>query len=288
MAHSSNTWSSRDAHPPERAQGPARPRGQLQRHHQRRSHQLLRNHGRPPTSLEFGIRIEADRLFNSYVKREDLVSEMTVVRNEFERGENTRRAFLASAFTPPLTSGTTTANRPSQPLRHRARPDRKPASLLQEVLPTRQRGAHRRPASSKRRRPWPSSRNTSARCRGQSGSWTTPTRKSRPRTASARVIPGARVGTVGSVGVPSHMPPPLIRTGRRLDLLGASFRSSRRATHQALVDSKSGYQRTCVCREQPRPRPVHGFRQAEPGQLDTVRDTLCRPLENLASVRVQA
>jgi zinc protease len=39
-------------------------------------------------NLRFGIRLEADRLVNSHVKREDLVSEMTVVRNEFERGEN--------------------------------------------------------------------------------------------------------------------------------------------------------------------------------------------------------
>jgi zinc protease len=39
-------------------------------------------------NLEFGIKLEADRLVNSYVKREDLVSEMTVVRNEFEAGEN--------------------------------------------------------------------------------------------------------------------------------------------------------------------------------------------------------
>src|SRR5262249_27909972 len=39
-------------------------------------------------NLEFGVRLEADRLVNSFVKREDLVSEMTVVRNEFERGEN--------------------------------------------------------------------------------------------------------------------------------------------------------------------------------------------------------
>src|SRR5262249_36612380 len=30
-------------------------------------------------NLEFGIRLEADRLVNSYVKREDLLSEMTVV-----------------------------------------------------------------------------------------------------------------------------------------------------------------------------------------------------------------
>ena len=39
-------------------------------------------------NLEFAIALEADRLMNSYVKAEDLESEMTVVRNEFERGEN--------------------------------------------------------------------------------------------------------------------------------------------------------------------------------------------------------
>ena len=38
--------------------------------------------------------MEADRLVNSFVKREDLVSEMTVVRNEFERGENSPTAVL--------------------------------------------------------------------------------------------------------------------------------------------------------------------------------------------------
>src|SRR5260221_11406116 len=45
-------------------------------------------------NLEFGLQIEADRLVNSYVKREDLVSEMTVVRNEFERGENSPQGIL--------------------------------------------------------------------------------------------------------------------------------------------------------------------------------------------------
>src|SRR5262249_25475213 len=45
-------------------------------------------------NLEFGIRLEADRLVHSYVKREDLASEMTVVRNEFERGENSSQNVL--------------------------------------------------------------------------------------------------------------------------------------------------------------------------------------------------
>ncbi|WP_153557176.1 M16 family metallopeptidase [Roseimaritima sediminicola] len=39
-------------------------------------------------NLEFALRLEADRLVNSFIRGEDLASEMTVVRNEFERGEN--------------------------------------------------------------------------------------------------------------------------------------------------------------------------------------------------------
>src|SRR5439155_19806007 len=39
-------------------------------------------------NLEFALRLEADRMVNSFVRRDDVVSEMTVVRNEFESGEN--------------------------------------------------------------------------------------------------------------------------------------------------------------------------------------------------------
>src|SRR5258708_2821562 len=46
-------------------------------------------------NLEFGIQLEADRLVNSFVKREDLLSEMTVVRNEFEMGENNPERILS-------------------------------------------------------------------------------------------------------------------------------------------------------------------------------------------------
>lgn len=45
-------------------------------------------------NLEFAIRLEADRLINSFVRREDLASEMTVVRNEFEQGENNPQSIL--------------------------------------------------------------------------------------------------------------------------------------------------------------------------------------------------
>lgn len=50
-------------------------------------------------NLEFAIRLEADRMINSFVKAEDLASEMTVVRNEFERGENSPHSILAQRMT---------------------------------------------------------------------------------------------------------------------------------------------------------------------------------------------
>jgi zinc protease len=39
-------------------------------------------------NLEWALGLEADRMVNSYIARKDLDSEMTVVRNEYERGEN--------------------------------------------------------------------------------------------------------------------------------------------------------------------------------------------------------
>ena len=39
-------------------------------------------------NLEWALDLEADRMINSFIAKKDLDSEMTVVRNEFERGEN--------------------------------------------------------------------------------------------------------------------------------------------------------------------------------------------------------
>src|SRR5207302_5449119 len=45
-------------------------------------------------NLEFALQLEADRFVNSLVRREDLLSEMTVVRSEFEQGENSPENIL--------------------------------------------------------------------------------------------------------------------------------------------------------------------------------------------------
>ena len=45
-------------------------------------------------NLEFAIKLESDRLVNSYIKEEHLRLEFSVVRNEFERGENNPQRVL--------------------------------------------------------------------------------------------------------------------------------------------------------------------------------------------------
>src|SRR5690242_2881095 len=50
--------------------------------------------GATDENLEFAIGLEADRQMNSFIKKEDLDSEMTVVRNESERGENSPEGVL--------------------------------------------------------------------------------------------------------------------------------------------------------------------------------------------------
>ncbi len=56
-----------------------------------------------PADLEWALAMEADRMVNSRIDRKDLDTEMTVVRNEMERGENnpsriTLQRLLASAY----------------------------------------------------------------------------------------------------------------------------------------------------------------------------------------------
>src|SRR3990170_4404847 len=45
-------------------------------------------------NLDFALALEADRMINSSIKGEDLAKEMTVVRNEFEQGENDPQSIL--------------------------------------------------------------------------------------------------------------------------------------------------------------------------------------------------
>ena len=65
-------------------------------------------------SLDWALAMEADRMVNSYIRRSDLDSEMTVVRNEFEMGQNSpQRVLYEQDARDRRSSGTTTARRAS-------------------------------------------------------------------------------------------------------------------------------------------------------------------------------
>ena len=96
-------------------------------------------------NLEFGIELEADRLVNSFIRREDLLKEMTVVRNEFEMGENNPAYILSQRMTAVAYEW---HNYGKSTIGNRSDIERVPIErlheLLQEVLPARQHRPHRR------------------------------------------------------------------------------------------------------------------------------------------------
>ena len=47
-------------------------------------------------NLDWALDLEADRMVNSFIAKKDLDSEITVVRNEFEIGENSPEACCTS------------------------------------------------------------------------------------------------------------------------------------------------------------------------------------------------
>lgn len=53
-------------------------------------------------NLRWALELEADRMINSHVAKSDLVSEFTVVRNEFERGENSPGSVLQKRMLPTM------------------------------------------------------------------------------------------------------------------------------------------------------------------------------------------
>ena len=57
-------------------------------------------------NLTWALGMEADRMINSFISEADLRSEMTVVRNEMERGENSPASILREKVLAAHTSGT--------------------------------------------------------------------------------------------------------------------------------------------------------------------------------------
>jgi zinc protease len=239
-------------------------------------------------NLEFGIRLEADRLVNSFVKREDLLSEMTVVRNEFESGENNPQGILmqrieAAAYEWHNYGKSTIGNRsdiervPIENLQAFYKKYYQPDDVVLVVA-----GKFEEPRALELVQKY-------------LGSIPRPGRKldntytEEPAQDGERNVILRRVGKVGSVGVAYHIPSAGHPDWAALDLLAdiISQQPSGRL-YKALVESKKATSAIAFAGNNHDPGLFTALSQAEPGQLDAVRDTLLATLEGMASAPFKA
>ena len=94
----------------------------------------------PSDKLELAMKIEADRLGRGLILDSERQPEMSVVRNEYEIGENNPAAGAAEGGRRHGDQGASVSlGHDRLPLRHRRRHDREAARALQELLPAEQR-----------------------------------------------------------------------------------------------------------------------------------------------------
>jgi zinc protease len=235
-------------------------------------------------NLEFAIHLEADRLVNSFVKREDLASEMTVVRNEFERGENSPQGVLmqrihAAAYEWHNYGKSTIGNRsdiervPIENLRAFYKKFYQPDNVVLIVA-----GKFEEPKAL-------------ALARKHLGAIPRPERKlddtytEEPAQDGERTVVLRRVGSVGSVGAAYHIPSAAHADWAPLSLLaGLLTQQPNGRIYKALVESRKATGANASAGNNHDPALFTASAQAESGQLDAVRDILLRTLEDLPAV----
>jgi zinc protease len=234
-------------------------------------------------NLEFGIKIESDRLVRSFIRREDLASEMTVVRNEFERGENNPEGILmqrihAAAYEWHNYGKSTIGNRsdiervPIENLqafyRKYYQPDnvvlivagkfeeKKALDFVQQYL-----GAIPRPS------------------RSLFDAYT-----EEPPQDGERSVTLRRVGGVGLVGAAYHTPACAHPDWAALSLLaGIVSQQPNGRLYKALVESKKATSAGAFAGNNHDPGLFTLSAQATPSNLEDVRKTLLETIEGLAS-----
>jgi zinc protease len=232
-------------------------------------------------NLEFGIAMESDRLVNSFVKAEDLTSEMTVVRNEFERGENNPASVLnerihAAAFEWHNYGKSTIGSRidiervPIENLRafykKYYQPDNcvlvvagkfeeaKALALVEKYL-----GSIPKP-----------------------GRHLTATYTEEPPQDGERTVTLRRVGAIGSVGAAYHIPSASQADWAPLSLLaGIISQSPNGRLYKALVESKLATNAQARADNAHDPGLFFVTASCEPDKLDAVRDALVKTIESL-------
>jgi zinc protease len=235
-------------------------------------------------NLEFGIKLESDRLVNSFVKREDLLSEMTVVRNEFERGENSPQGILmqrihAAAYEWHNYGKSTIGNRsdiervPIENLQAFYKKFYQPDNVVFIVA-----GKFEEPKAL-------------ALVQKYLGSIPKPARKlddtytEEPPQDGERVVVLRRVGAGASVGVAYHTPAAAHADWAPLNLLGGIISQQPNGRlYKALVESKLATGAFAGGSNNHDPGLFTASAQTEPAQVDSVRDAMLQTLEKLGDV----
>ncbi|HEY2783567.1 MAG TPA: pitrilysin family protein [Fimbriiglobus sp.] len=232
-------------------------------------------------NLSFGIELEADRLVNSFIRREDLMSEFTVVRNEFEMGENSAETILsqrmaAVAYEWHNYGKSTIGNRtdiervPIPSLRafykKYYRPDNAVLIIAGKFDPARALnliakyfGPIRNPAS-----PIPV------------------TYTEEPPQDGERFVTLRRVGTIGATGALYHIPAGSYADFPACEVLNQILTAdSSGRLYKALVETKLATSVSGAAFPNHDPGVLEILAQTDPGKTLTARDTMIDVLENL-------
>ena len=235
-------------------------------------------------NLEFGIALESDRLVNSYVQGADLLSEMTVVRNEFERGENNPGSVLnqriyAVAYEWHNYGKSTIGSRsdiervPIENLQAFYKKYYQPDNMVLIVA-----GKFEEALAL-------------ALVEKHLGSIPKPPRKldatytEEPPQDGERTVTLRRVGAVGSAGVAYHVPAASHADWAPLSLLGGIISQSPNGRlYKALVESKLATNASAGTDNSHDPGLFFASASCPPEKLDAVRDALVKTLESLGDV----
>jgi zinc protease len=233
-------------------------------------------------NLEFAIQLEADRMINSYVKREDLITEMTVVRNEFEAGENDPQAILSQRMAAVAFEW---HNYGKSTIGNRSDIERVPIENLQQFY-----RKHYQPDNAMLviAGKFDDSKALTF-VQKYFGSLKKPQRRlestytEEPVQDGERLVTLRRVGSVGVVGALYHIPAGAHPDYPAVEILeNALTMESAGRLYKALIESKKANKLMGSAFGWHDPGMLEVMATCEPAKLDDVRDTLIETLENVA------
>jgi zinc protease len=235
-------------------------------------------------NLDFGIALESDRLVNSFVKGEDLLSEMTVVRNEFERGENNPSSVLNERIN---AAAYEWHNYGKSTIGSRSDIERVPIENLQAFYKKYYQPDNAVLIVAGKF----NEAKALALVEKHLGSIPKPTRKldatytEEPPQDGERTVTLRRVGAVASAGAAYHVPSASHADWAPLSLLGGIISQSPNGRlYKALVESKLATNANARSENTHDPGLFFASASCQPETLEAVRDTLVKTLESLGDV----